>query len=389
MATRYTATLKVSCEKEHTCVGCGAKFSYTLGRTIKGEGGSPEKATAAAQKKAVKAVADDVDLQPCPTCGIYQPDMLGSRRAVRHLVLFWGAAVMLFVLLVLHWADLVRDDRVAWLAAGVIGIVAVIHWQIDSHDPNRNREANRRLVADRVDAGVLRLVEPGRPVMPEEPAWQPQRSLGYPLTLGLMIVAAVLALLPELARRSAGWPLNDGWYPPVAGPGDETYLYLPESVHSIQGMWQGTATVTAEDADLHLPAAAEFNIRASTKSSDWGQSIHVKSSEKDSRSRLWVRLHLPPDAQHAGHTIDCRIQLSVRYPQVRGDSRFEDQHSTFSHTARLMLAAPEAGNQYEGLWWGGVLGGGGLLLAMSLVRFRLARALQRQSLPTRILVPGK
>jgi hypothetical protein len=84
MATTYTSTIQLRCWKQHTCVACGGGYRYELIRVIRGSARSAEGARAAAQKNFQKTLATDTDLQPCPTCGLHQPDMIGQRRAKRH-----------------------------------------------------------------------------------------------------------------------------------------------------------------------------------------------------------------------------------------------------------------------------------------------------------------
>src|SRR5436853_504400 len=84
MATTYTSTIEVNVWKEHTCAACGGVYRYLFKRKKSGQGRSPDAARAAAQAAVVKALAHEVDLQPCPGCGLYQPDMIGTRKARRH-----------------------------------------------------------------------------------------------------------------------------------------------------------------------------------------------------------------------------------------------------------------------------------------------------------------
>ena len=81
-------------------------------------------------------------------------------------------------------------------------------------------------------------------------------------------------------RRQSASPLNAAWYPPVAGPGDEPYLYLPDSIASIKGFWTGTSPhVTAHIASerqggefsIHRPqgkASGVMRLRESSQAND-------------------------------------------------------------------------------------------------------------------------
>ena len=83
MAKTYTSTLQIRCWKHHKCIGCNGSYAYEFIRKITGTGRTAEKATAASKANAEKALKRDTDLHPCPTCGLYQPDMIGQRRAKR------------------------------------------------------------------------------------------------------------------------------------------------------------------------------------------------------------------------------------------------------------------------------------------------------------------
>ena len=87
MATRYTCTINVRCWKQHTCVACGGQFSYLFLRKVTGTAGSPAASQATAGRNVKKRMDSDVDSQPCPACGIYQPDMIGQRRNTLQVLL--------------------------------------------------------------------------------------------------------------------------------------------------------------------------------------------------------------------------------------------------------------------------------------------------------------
>ena len=87
MATIYTQTIQVSVWKEHVCSCCGCRFRYRFRRTKKGTGGSPDAAAANAERAVVHALQREVDMQPCPACGLYQPDMVAARRVPPHWII--------------------------------------------------------------------------------------------------------------------------------------------------------------------------------------------------------------------------------------------------------------------------------------------------------------
>src|SRR5438105_3171170 len=102
MATTYKSTIEVRCWKEHTCVNCGGTFAYLFVRKVTGRAPTAEAATTCARAAALKAIQNEVDLHPCPACGLYQPDMVGAKRARRHWMLLWATLGLLAWLLIVH-----------------------------------------------------------------------------------------------------------------------------------------------------------------------------------------------------------------------------------------------------------------------------------------------
>jgi hypothetical protein len=66
-------------------------YAYELVRKISGTGGTAAKAEANARSAVERALERDVDMQPCPTCGLLGPDMVGQERAKKLKVVFWLA----------------------------------------------------------------------------------------------------------------------------------------------------------------------------------------------------------------------------------------------------------------------------------------------------------
>src|SRR5205814_9749985 len=124
MAKTYTSTLQIRCWKHHKCVGCGGSYAYEFVRKIAGTGGTAEKASAAAKANAEKALARDTDLHPCPTCGLYQPDMIGQRRAKRSWIIFWCALVVFIVTLGLAAGHVLQFYTMTWVVAAICALAA-------------------------------------------------------------------------------------------------------------------------------------------------------------------------------------------------------------------------------------------------------------------------
>ena len=125
--TTYTATLKVNCRKEHTCVGCGDVYSYALDRDV---GASSTESAEAAQKmakeKAAQIMQKAVDLHPCPTCGLYQPDMVAKLRKKRYLIILLVGTIASMITLLGASAGFASELSFTALQANTATIVMVV-----------------------------------------------------------------------------------------------------------------------------------------------------------------------------------------------------------------------------------------------------------------------
>jgi hypothetical protein len=379
MGKTYTSTIDVRCWKEHTCAGCGTPYSYELIRKVSGSAPTAEKATVNARAAVERTLKSDVDLEPCPICGLYQPDMVAKRRAKVAKLTFWLALLALGLVLILRATDVLQANTATWAAAAVCAAAAIALAKVDMQNPNANPEANRRRAAERVNSGAIRTPRAGPPTEPPDELARPVRSSTGWLAVALLPAAVVAASLPEIMRSSHGWPLNDACYPPVVGPGDHTRVYLPEKIHSIKGYWRGRPYVTATP-----PGAASIPVPAKANQNDWGSSISAKSSEKDSSSSPWVEIDLPQLESLAGKPVQCDINMQVQYPHAFGSSSFQTQTDNMHHAVALAMAPAGAGERYNHAWWEGTLIAMGAIAAASILTGLRARALRRQATPTRV-----
>jgi hypothetical protein len=377
MAKTFKATIDVRCWKEHTCVHCGGVFAYLMNRKVTGQARSEAAATENARAAALRTVKRDVDQQPCPTCGLYQPDMIGSKQAKRHWWIFWLTFGLLGVLLFVHGMAWCSADQTIYLAAIVCAGSFVANLLADWKNPNRDTETNQQIAAGVVASGQMQIGQAGRDELPPPELRAPSWSLFHKLAFVLMLVGIGVLVVPEVVRNTNGWPINGDWHPPVVGPGDESYIYLTDSFGCVKSYWNGNAQATAAVGN-----DAAFPIPAETHHSSWGNTIHVKSSEKNSYVHPWVQVKLPDRPELTGQTLHVTIDLNVSFPEMSGNN-FLEQNRSFHRTADIRLATPQAGKTYDGYWWLGVAGGGGLVLAMNLALIGIANALKRQALETK------
>lgn len=382
MAKYYKATLKVEAWKQHICAACNSTYCYLFRRVKTAQAGTPDAASAALKRVVDKCLETEVDVHPCPVCGVIQPDMVGDRRAAAHKVVLLCLAVGLVALAILGGADVISKALAAPIAGG-LGLAALIaHLIISTKNPNRNLEANRQRAQMRIDKGVLRLDGASRRDEPPPESHDLTQTSGHWAALLLLAVGTVSVLAPEIIRGVARWPLNPDWHPEVAGPGDEVWVYLQGEMDTVKGMWNGrpTATVTnAKEVGLAQPQLA-----ASAKQDTWGKRLEVESSEQSTRTRPWVTVKVPDQADLAGQRLTIDMTMDTQYPRMEGPKEFDIAHGVFKDKKDLLLGSPHAGNTYLTAWWLGLLGGGALMLLAGYWLVRQANALRLAAHPTTV-----
>jgi hypothetical protein len=310
--------------------------------------------------------------------------MVASQRARYHWWAFWAGVPIYGLLIILVWAD-VLSYSLAAILGGVCAIpLLAAHFLIDANNPNRNRDRNRKQ--------ARRLAKDGDIWVPEDR--QPKELSDQPIGTGVfsthylcyaMLAGAVLAFfLPVGLKVVTGMKSNADWYPEVAGPGDSPYVYFKDSLSSVKKLWNAQARVTViNPADIGGPIA----INATTNSDNWGNTISVKSSEKNSYFRPWARLQIPADPRLAGKTLQLQIDMNVTFPKVMGANQWQQQTQAISHRTSLTLSSSGAGMLLKMSFWVGFLGGTVLLFLAGGLLPVFSNKFRAQALETSIFVP--
>jgi hypothetical protein len=209
MATIYRSTIQLRCWKEHTCAGCGSAFACRFERTVAGQGVTAESATEAARNAAAHALAKAVDAQPCPTCGLYQPDMVAARRTRHHWWVLAAFGPVWGVLVLASAAGRLPADVGLWLTAAACAAAALAHLLIDARNPNRDLAVNRLLAQQRISAGKMQ-PGPGGSIEPSAEARSPRWSAAHRLALFVLGLSVLAVPAAEVIRLASGWPFNAG-----------------------------------------------------------------------------------------------------------------------------------------------------------------------------------
>ena len=349
MAKTYTSAVQLRCVKEHTCASCGNVYQYPMARKVVATSGrSADDATQKCRAKVAKTAREDVDPQPCPACGLLQPDMVGRQRRRGHRWPLWVAILGGVTVLILRASNGLNAGSATWALTGVAAVVALAFAAVEALDPNRDLDANRQRASERVAEGTVKTDPQKRPVRPMLMlAEVPGRAKPRWLLVGLALLAPLAAAAPEAVRTARRWPANDECYPPVVGPGDTTRVYMAQRINSVKGFYRGSV-----EATLATPTSAPVHLTADTNQNDWGSTIYVKDDEKQNVHRPWVELQMPSDASLAGQTANAAVHLSLDYPSISpGDTGFRTVHQTMDENFSIRMAPAGAGHQFNTLWW--------------------------------------
>ncbi len=355
MARVYETTIRVECWKQHVCAACGSAFRYPLERTVSAESASKTTAEKRAEQAALAVIKTEVEMQPCPVCGLYQPDMVGSGRARRHVQLALLSGLVFLLLVGLFLLDVVPGQAVTWLVAVVGTVGLMLHWRVGLWDPNRDLARNRAEAQKRCQANELELL---RACNPEQAAAVPNCSPSGETRLTMALLAAGILILasPELVRLALGWPLNPDWSPVVVGPSEWATLPFGESVESIKGKWRGEGQAKVENAAA-LGLANPW-LRCETNNDQWGETVSLLDKLPIKSWRPALRVRVPARADLAGKEMRLHLSLQVTYPAKTNGLRYVNgQRSWEVETTLRLAAAGEAGNTFRQIWWLGTIGG--------------------------------
>jgi hypothetical protein len=196
-----TSTVWARCWKQHTCVECGGVYRYKIEREAGGEGRFAEAARREAETKLLGRLAGDVDPNPCPSCGLIQPDMVGQGKRRGHALATATAALLLVPLVGLSFVGGLSIGESARYAAAIAGGAALAHLVVALSNPNRDRESNRRRAELAVAAGRVAIVTRGT-VTDSLPATA-NVTAPHALALAFVVVAAPAFLLPVFLPAAA------------------------------------------------------------------------------------------------------------------------------------------------------------------------------------------
>jgi hypothetical protein len=383
-----TSTVWTRCWKQHTCFECGGVYRYKIVREACGEGRFPEAAREEAVTKVFQRLAREVDPNPCPSCGLIQPDMVGQGKRRGHALATAAAGLLLavFVGVSYVWGGFVIDDVAAY-AAAIAGGAAVAHLVIALSNPNRDREANRRRAEVAVAAGRVEVVSSG--TVTDSLPRAANVTARHVLALACVLLAAPAFLIPVFVRVANGWPLEHDFPPGVVSPGDDLTVSLPATAEmtSADGRWRGEAIVDVLNA---AAVGSPATLPATTRSDNWGKVIETSRSNLPLKS-LWAHVHIPDDPALGGQTLQLQVTLLIVYPVDKGlqfqkwddkewDQKFAFENRTATLTRDVTLTLAEAGGsrRYRESWaigaalgfFGSVAGGGALVGLASALRRR-------------------
>jgi hypothetical protein len=323
-------------------------------------------------------------MRPCPTCGLYQPDMIAHRRIGGQLAIggLGVLAALLFVGL--------GDTKYTWLGCGVgaVALTLLAQLLLLLWNPNRNPERNRAQAKRLLRSGDMQLLRGQAPdcVAPGRLRW------GIGPIHGIALAGMAFATLPffaaELVRLAFGWPMNSTCVPGVVGPGDEARLHFAEQFWSVKGLWNGEASACALNAPELGPEGAA--LQATTHREKWAGDIWFDRKEgADRRVTPWVAIRVPDAPGLAGKQLQVRADLLVTYPASQGNT-YVNREKALTQTTSLRLAdRPGAGQLYRYVWYIGGLVGSGCVGLMTLLLMRATWLFSKKANAMKVVHEGE
>jgi hypothetical protein len=167
------------------------------------------------------------------------------------------------------------------------------------------------------------------------------------------LVSLTLFVSCDVLRWVQGWPSNAGWRPEVIGPGDSAWVFLPKTIQSLKGHWNGQADALLETTDapgVFIPVAA------STRTDGWGHMIEVKQGESNSTQHLWIRIQMPDDPKLAGKKVRVHMALNVAFPVLDWNQhQFHIRQDAVEHIEEIDMAPSGAGTTFWLAWYAGTI----------------------------------
>ena len=334
--------------KQHTCCVCGCVYRYQMARHSQGT--LLESGHEIAQRK----LATEVDVHPCPTCGLIQPDMIGQGSSFWHGIITTVCFLAFLLLTILGSIPAaLGPDKAAIGGVGIAGLALVVHLIFVVRNPNRNRERNRRLAETEVAEGTIEVIRPGSE---KERLPAPRGSW---ICHGLALLALAGAIPVFLNQReilkSRDVPTNPNLGSVIVAPGDTVQISFDTTLHSVNGFWQGTpkaALVNASELGV-APTLTSFG-----HNDTWGDKLYAKNYEM---RRPWVpyaKLDIPKNAVLEGKTLRVRLTMTVNYPVTDGKI-FHDETKTMTKDLAIQVGSTGEVREY---WtaWGLAIGVGSL-----------------------------
>lgn len=357
--------------KQCRCVHCGALYRYRFAGSAAVVALTPERRYAKMQATLDRLVAAAVEMRACPQCGHYQPEMTARQRRL------WTGWTLFAVWMGVFWLAAITVNgqlTVPTLTLAAIGYMAAcagtLAWSA-WRNPNADLSRNQRTSAAAVTAGTMRLDEPGAAdAAPASPSADAGRRPGWVFAV-LLALAVGLPTLAEGTRRTAGWPLNPAFFPPVVGPGDATTFYLPDTIRCVHGYWRGQAQARLLNA-AELGAGGD-SLPATTNDFRWAKELAVNPAQPDNDMHPWVTFVVPGDAALAGRVARVGLRLHTVFPELVGEETFVTGERDLAAEVSLRLGPPAAGRTYRWLWYAALVGSGVLLTLAARLLWKSSR----------------
>ncbi len=378
--------MTAACWREHICGACGCTFRALLEASATTDYATPTEARLAALEAAEKLLQEAVAVQPCPSCGLYQPDMVAYTPMRTHRK--WAtitAAVILPLALIAgpQSAGGIMADLLTIAVTILCAAAAFVHIRTALRNPNHDLAANRAAATRAIGAGLMETLAPGIPNPATAKQWRSRYRLERLLLCAALILGIVLTSAGVLFVHAHNWPVNEHADPVIAGPGDDVKLTMTETIAPLEGLWRATAKAQVANAgELGL---ADSALQAVSNHDVWHESISRDFSLLTREVQPWAVVTLPGTNRLAGRRVWIQVDLAAHYPDASEGLAFHNADTAFSDTFTLQLAAPHAARDSVLVRIGGLALGSAMVIGAGYLLHRLAVRESRLALPARTI----
>ena len=340
----YNASGNVRFFREHTCINCNTVFRYLIDTNVNASGSSEQEAKNRYKKAMTQIINSKVLSTRCPECGIFQPDMIGSRSKVFHSRFNYISLFLLLILMILAGLHIIPLNLVIiiYTLFNLMILILRIVYEIRNSTSNQpDRKNGYETVYPEIDRSRKKQLRLGL-----------LNTYGVVFWLLILINLTAVAVLyiPEFTRLIYHDPINYNLIDNIAGPGEQTTCRFPTGISSVAGHWKAKSNPLkvsykkqADCPESVLPVVKPVN-------KPWRNFITVKRGGKNVSVNAAVNIRIPDIECLAHKEFIITVELIIAYPFMYNSTTFKESTKTITKDIAIKTGSRHAKERYLFLW---------------------------------------